>query len=199
MFLKGWDQIYKIFTLFCFVLIFSLIFIPSINADDSYAQIKVSQPFKNQVVKAGGPAHFVIDVLEFNTSSDLPAVGEQKKQDVKFFYKIYNQDGELINQESETIYLIPGENVTSFQKTFYIPTDSKEGYYGLEVKLVTLDDQELDTEKIFFKIVRVTDAGSNVIIIVLVIGFIIAIVAFFYERRKVRKLKVSRKDFEKYL
>ncbi len=199
MFLKGWDQIYKIFTLLCVVLIILLIFIPSLSAEDSYAKINLSQPFENKVVKAGGPAHFVVDVLEFNASSDLPIVGEQKRQDVKFLYKIYNQDGKLINQESETKYLEPGKNVTSFQKIFYMPTDSKDGYYGLEVKLVTLDNQELDSEKIYFKVVRVTDAGSNVIIIVLVIGFIVAFCAFFYERRKVRKLKVSRKDFEKYL
>ena len=101
--------------------------------------------------------------------------------------------------ESETIYLVPGKNVTSFQKTFYIPTDSKEGTYYLEVRLVSLNNLELDSEVMYFKVVRVTEEGSNIIVFVLAVGFIVAICAFFYERRKVRKLKVNKKDFEKYL
>lgn len=197
--LKGWDWIYKIFTIFCFILIVALFLTPSIVAEDSFVKIEVSQPFKDKVVKAGGPADFIVDVEEFIPSTEAPVVNG--RQDVKFFYKLYNNDGRAIIDDSETINLTTDSDrspITSYQKTFYIPIDSKGGRYTLEV-IASVNDSELGSDEISFDVVRITDESSNLILFVLAAGFIVAICAFLYERRKVRKLKVSKKDFEKYL
>ncbi|MEF8879229.1 MAG: hypothetical protein V5A64_02400 [Candidatus Thermoplasmatota archaeon] len=160
--------------------------------------MEIEGPINVKKVKAGSLAEFIFQVKDFNGTEEGVIVNDG--EDIDFTYRIYNKKNDkLIVYESETLMVATGGNVTSFHKSFFIPDDTKEGTYFFEIKAASLDEENLVSEKVSFEVIRFSDLVKNVVIISLAAGFVIVVLALVYEHRKVTKLKVSSKDFEKYL
>ena len=190
------NRLRNIFTISFLLLlvVFSYFNFESYNSVSSFS-VDVEGPIDADVIKASGPVHFIITVDDY-----IDEVEYDGKQDVIFLYEIKSSSNEVIFQKTDTKAVLIGINTsTSYKETFFISGSVKEGFYTLNAKITSLDgviDCESNT---VFEVVRVGDFSRDLIIILLGAGFFITCVGFFYEHRKVTKMKVSGRDLEKYI
>lgn len=165
------------------------------NSNISSFAVNIAGPLDNDVIKAGGPVHFIITVKNFTGEE-----GYMGKQDVVFIYEISSPDGEIVYQKTDTKAVLVGENTsTPYKETFFLSDNVKQGFYTLNAKITSLDGKDSCESDVVFEVVRVGDFGRDIMLILLGVGFFIACLGFFYEHRKVSRMKVSGRDLEKYI
>jgi len=165
------------------------------ESNNSSFNVEINGPIDSDIVKAGGPVHFIITVKNYTPEKDI-----MNKQDVLFEYNIKKSNNDIINQKTDTKAVLVGNNTsTTYKETFYLPDNIIQGYYTLKVKITSIDGKYSSESDVSFEVVRVGDFGRDLMLIFLGIGFIVACIGFYYEYRKVSKMKVSDRDLEKYI
>ena len=165
------------------------------DSNNSSFSVEINGPIDSQNVKAGGPVHFIINIRNYTPDKEI-----MNKQDVIFDYDIKNSNDEIITKKTDTKAVLVGNNTsTPYKETFYLPDNIGQGFYTLNVKITSIDGKYSNETEVSFKVVRVGDFGRDLILIFLGIGFTIACIGFYYEYRKVSKMKVSDRDLEKYI
>jgi hypothetical protein len=120
----------------------------------------------------------------------------QGRVDVIVTCQILDPAGKIILSSRETIAV---ETVSSFIQDFTLPTGIKEGKYLLMANVSTLNGSKWSEESRSFTVVVVSTDEQSVIEYVMVAAFIFAGVLWFYEHRRISKLKVSDKDLNKFI
>ena len=120
----------------------------------------------------------------------------QGRVDVIVMCQIVDPAGNIILSSRETVAV---ETVSSFIQDFTLPTGIKEGKYLLMANVSTLNGSKWSEVSRSFTVVVVSTDEQSVIEYVLVAAFIFAGVLWFYEHRRISKLKVSDKDLNKFI
>jgi hypothetical protein len=120
----------------------------------------------------------------------------QGRVDVVVTCQILDPDGKIVLSSKETVAV---ETKSSFVEDFDLPTGIKEGKYILTANVSTLDDSKWSEVSRSFNVIVVSTDEQRVIEYVVVAAFIFAGVLWFYEHRRISKLKVSGKDLNKFI
>lgn len=120
----------------------------------------------------------------------------QGRVDVIVMCQIVDPAGNIILSSRETVAV---ETVSSFIQDFTLPTGIKEGKYLLMANVSTLNGSKWSEVSRSFTVVVVSADEQSVIEYVMVGAFIFAGVLWFYEHRRISKLKVSDKDLNKFI
>lgn len=120
----------------------------------------------------------------------------QGRVDVIVTCQILDPAGKIILSSGETVAV---ETVSSFVQDFTLPIGIKEGKYLLMANVSTLNGSKWSEESRSFTVVVVSTDEQSVIEYVMVAAFIFAGVLWFYEHRRISKLKVSDKDLNKFI
>jgi len=116
--------------------------------------------------------------------------------DVVVTFQILDPDGKLVLSSKETVAV---ETKSSFVEDFTLPTGINEGKYILTANVSTLNGSKWSEVSRSFNVVVVSVSEQRVIEYVVVAAFIFAGVLWFYEHRRISKLKVSGKDLNKFI
>lgn len=116
--------------------------------------------------------------------------------DVVVACQILDPDGKIVLSSKETVAV---ETTSSFVEDFNLPTGIKEGKYILTANVSTLDGSKWSEVSRSFNVIVVSTDEQRVIEYVVVAAFIFAGVLWFYEHRRISKLKVSGKDLNKFI
>ena len=120
----------------------------------------------------------------------------QGRVDVIVTCQILDPAGKIILSSRETVAV---ETVSSFVQDFTLPTGIKEGKYLLMANVSTLNGSKWSEVSRSFTVVVVSADEQAVIEYVMVAAIIFAGVLWFYEHRRISKLKVSDKDLNKFI
>jgi hypothetical protein len=120
----------------------------------------------------------------------------QGRVDVVVTFQILDPDGKIVLSSRETVAV---ETKSSFVEDFNLPTGIKEGNYLLTANVSTLNGSKWSEVSRSFNVIVVSTGEQRVIEYVVVAAFIFAGVLWFYEHRRISKLKVSGKDLNKFI
>jgi hypothetical protein len=132
----------------------------------------------------------------FHTITEIRNREAQGRIDVVVFYQILDSDRKIILSFSETVAV---ETKSSFVGAFNLPAGIKEGIYFITANVSTLDGRIWSEVNRSFNVVVVSTGTQSVIEYVVVAAFIFTGVVWFYEHRRISKLKISGKELNKFI
>jgi len=132
----------------------------------------------------------------FHTITEIRNREALGRIDVVVFYKILDADGKMILSSSETVAV---ETKSSFVATFNLPVSIEEGVYFLTANVSNLDGSKSSEVHRSFNVVIVPTGEQNLIQYVVVAAFVFTGVVWFYEHRRISKLRISGKELNKYI
>lgn len=178
------------------IFIFLLISPSLIGTNNDLSVFIVEMIGDRENVALNEPVYFKIKIVENQPPEGIPVVDD--KLDVFIKYQITSiSDSKIILSEEETKAVELGDIGISYIKRFDLLKTLDEGEYNLKID-VSVGSHYAD-DSLSFKIIKVSEMGQTLLIIILIIGLVITVIALIYEHKKVQKLKVSNKDFDKYV
>ena len=173
-------------TLLITALVSSRVFIDAGAASDVPLSISISL-VEGDTFGPGDSFHSIVEIRNREA---------QGRIDVVVTYQILDPDGNFVISSRETVAV---ETVSSFVKNFDLPTGLDEGKYLLMANVSTLDSSKWSVVSRSFNIVVVSGEEQTFIQYLVIAAFVFTGILWFYEHRRISKLKISGRDLNKFI
>jgi hypothetical protein len=132
----------------------------------------------------------------FHTITEIRNREPSGRIDVSIQYQILDSNRNTILSSRETVAV---ETKSSFVGDFKLPEGIPEGLYYLTANVSTLDGSKWSEVSQTFQVVVISVDTQNIIEFIVIAIFIFTGLAWFFEHRRISKLKVSAKDLYKFI
>lgn len=132
----------------------------------------------------------------FHIIAELRNRESEGRVDVTVTYDILDSNNIALLSDSETVAV---ETKSSFAEEFTLPSSVSEGTYYFRATVTSLEGVKLSEASQSFSVFVVEEGEQRVIEYIMVAALIVTIGGLLFEHRRVSKMKVSGKDFKKFL
>lgn len=158
----------------------------SISSIQSGLSISISLVGSNEVYAPGDTVYIISEIRNSQASGRV---------DVLVSYELF-EDTRLLVKESTTVAI---ETLSSFSKTLRIPESLTSGSYLLETTVSSLDGSMQSTASVSLKVLTVNESGKLIVEYFMGISLAVAVIAVFYEHRRISKIKFCSSDLQRYV
>jgi hypothetical protein len=161
---------------------------PTNYADESNVILEISVSIvEDESLSPGDTFHTIVEIRNRQSEGRI---------DVIVTYEVINPKNLVILSDTKTVAV---ETKSSFAEQFTLPNTITEGTYRFHAVATTLDGSKSTEASRSFNVIVIEEGEQRIIEYIMVIALAITGGGLLIEHRRVSKLKVSGKDFKKFI
>lgn len=116
--------------------------------------------------------------------------------DVIVTYDVLDSEGLVVLSNRKTVAV---ETISSFAEEFTLPSSISEGTYQFRAIVTTLNGTKMSEASCSFNVMVVEKGEQQIMEYIIVIALVSTVGGLIFEHRRVSKMKVTGKDFKKFI